>query len=104
MGHALQHTIHDAVTRWKRMQGIVTLCLPGTDHAGIATQMKVEQLLYAEDQKNRFDLGREEMLKRIWAWREKYGNLILSQLRALGCSYDWSRERFTLDDRYVRGC
>ena len=103
MGHALQHTIHDAVTRWNRMQGIVTLCLPGTDHAGIATQMKVEQLLYAEDQKNRFDLGREEMLKRIWAWREKYGNLILSQLRALGCSYDWSRERFTLDDRYVRG-
>ncbi|MSS70169.1 MAG: valine--tRNA ligase [Candidatus Latescibacteria bacterium] len=102
MGHALQHTLHDTVTRYKRMQGFVTLCLPGTDHAGIATQMRAEQLLYKEEGKSRFDLGRDEMLKRIWAWREKYGGLILKQFRALGCSYDWSRERFTLDEGYAR--
>ncbi len=102
MGHALQHTIHDTVTRHRRMQGFVTLTLPGTDHAGIATQMRVEQLLHKEERKNRFDLGRDEMLKRIWAWREKYGGLIMQQFRALGCSYDWSRERFTLDEGYAR--
>ena len=103
MGHALQHAIHDAVVRWKRMQGYRTLCLPGTDHAGIATQMKVEQQLYEKERKNRRDIGREEMLVRVWRWKEKYGNTILRQLRELGCSYDWSRERFTMDEGYVRG-
>jgi len=101
MGHALQHTIHDTLVRWKRMQGHNTLCLPGTDHAGIATQMKVEQELF-EEGLTRYDLGREKLLERVWAWREKYGRKILQQFRALGCSYDWRRERFTLDDGYVR--
>lgn len=102
MGHALQHAIHDAVIRFKRMQGFRTLCLPGTDHAGIATQMKVEQQLWEQEKKTRHDIGREEMLKRIWAWREKYGSTIFRQLRDMGCSYDWSRERFTMDEGYVR--
>ena len=102
MGHALQHAIHDAVVRWKRMQGHRTLCLPGTDHAGIATQMKVEQQLYDEEQKVRHDIGRVGMLKRIWGWQERYGTTILKQLRELGSSYDWSRERFTMDDEYAR--
>ena len=102
MGHALQHAIHDTVIRWKRMQGYHSLCLPGTDHAGIATQMKVEQQLYREEGKGRHALGRDEMLRRIWVWREQYGNTILRQLREMGCSYDWSRERFTMDERYVR--
>ena len=102
MGHALQHAIHDTVIRWKRMQGYHTLCLPGTDHAGIATQMKVEQQLYREEGKGRHALGRDEMLRRIWVWRKQYGSTILRQLREMGCSYDWSRERFTMDERYVR--
>jgi valyl-tRNA synthetase len=100
MGHALQHSIHDVLIRFKRMQGYNALCLPGTDHAGIATQMKVEQELWRQDKKNRWDVGRDEMVRRIWAWKEKYGGAILKQLRALGCSYDWRRTRFTLDDGY----
>ena len=102
MGHALQHAIHDAMIRYKRMQGFRTLCLPGTDHAGIGTQMKVEQAIWEREKKTRRELGREALLQRIWAWREKYGSTILRQLRDLGCSYDWSRERFTMDDGYVR--
>lgn len=102
MGHALQHAIHDAMIRYKRMQGFRTLCLPGTDHAGIATQMKVEQQIWEEEKKTRHEIGRAALLKRIWAWKEKYGSTILRQLRDLGCSYDWSRERFTMDDSYVR--
>lgn len=102
IGHALQHAIHDAIIRWKRMQGHRTLCLPGTDHAGIGTQMKVEEQLAREEGKTRHDIGREEMLERIGAWKEKYGNTILRQLRGLGCSYDWSRERYTMDEGYVR--
>ncbi|MDP6777847.1 MAG: valine--tRNA ligase, partial [Candidatus Latescibacteria bacterium] len=102
MGHALQHAIHDAVIRWKRMQGHQTLCLPGTDHAGIATQMRVEQQLYNSEGKSRHDVGRDEMLARIWEWRNQYGSTILQQLKELGCSYDWSRERFTMDEGYVR--
>ena len=102
MGHALQHAIHDVVLRWKRMQGYRTLCLPGTDHAGIGTQMKVEQRLYEEEGKGRHDVGRGEMLTRIMDWREHYGGTILKQLRELGCSYDWSRERYTMDEGYVR--
>ena len=102
MGHALQHAIHDAVVRWKRMQGYRTLCLPGTDHAGIGTQMKVEQQLFAEEGKGRHDVGREEMLKRIVAWKQQYGGTILNQLREMGCSYDWDRERYTMDRSYAR--
>ncbi|MFH1006691.1 MAG: valine--tRNA ligase [Candidatus Latescibacterota bacterium] len=102
MGHALQHTIHDTMIRWRRMHGDETLCLPGSDHAGIPTQMKVERLLYEEEGKTRFDVGREELLKRVWAWRKKYGDAIWNQFRLLGCSYDWARERFTLDEAYQR--
>ncbi|UCH34233.1 MAG: valine--tRNA ligase [Armatimonadota bacterium] len=101
MGHALQHAIHDLLARWQRMLGKETLILPGTDHAGIPTQMKVEAELAAEGT-SRHALGREEFLERMWQWREKYGGTILKQLRALGCSYDWRRERFTLDDGYYR--
>ncbi|HEY2990009.1 MAG TPA: valine--tRNA ligase [Candidatus Binatia bacterium] len=100
MGHALQHSIHDVLIRFKRMQGYNTLCLPGTDHAGIATQMKVEQQLWQQEKKSRLDVGRDEMVRRIWEWTEKYGGTILKQLRALGCSYDWRRTRFTLDEGY----
>jgi valyl-tRNA synthetase len=101
MGHALQHAIHDLLARWQRMSGKETLVLPGTDHAGIPTQMKVEREL-AQEGASRQELGREKFLERMWQWREKYGGAILRQLRALGCSYDWGRERFTLDDRYYR--
>ena len=101
MGHAIQHAIHDLVVRWKRMQGFETLCLPGTDHAGIATQMKVEQDLLQAEGKNRYDLGRTAMLERIWQWKKKYGDAIYRQLRQLGASYDWRWERFTLDEEYV---
>ena len=101
MGHAIQHAIHDLVVRWKRMQGFETLCLPGTDHAGIATQMKVEQELLEVAGKNRYDLGRDAMLDRIWQWKKKYGDAIYDQLRQLGASYDWRWERFTLDEEYV---
>ena len=102
MGHALQHAIHDTMIRWKRMQGFETLCLPGTDHAGIGTQAKVEEALYTETKQTRHDITREEMLERIWEWRGKYGDTILKQLRDLGCSYDWSRTRFTMDEGYHR--
>ena len=98
MGHAIQHAIHDNVVRRRRMQGFETLCLPGTDHAGIATQMQVEKRLKGE---TRYDLGRDELVKRIWEWKEKYGGVIYEQLRKLGCGYDWDRMRFTLDDDYV---
>lgn len=101
MGHALNHTIHDVVVRWQRMLGKNVLCLPGTDHAGIATQVVVEKEL-AKEGKSRYDLGREKFLERVWQWREEYGGTILRQLRILGCSYDWRRERFTMDDGYVK--
>ena len=101
MGHALNHTIHDIVVRWQRMLGKNVLCLPGTDHAGIATQVVVEKEL-AKEGKTRHQLGRDEFLKRVWEWKEQYGGVILSQLRKLGCSYDWRRERFTMDDNYAK--
>ena len=101
MGHALQHAIHDAILRRKRMQGFETLCVPGTDHAGIGTQMKVEQALLKGEGKTKHDLGREEFLKRVWEWKEFYGGSILSQLKKFGASYDWDRERFTMDKDYV---
>ena len=100
IGHALCYTIQDVLIRWKRMQGYETLCQPGTDHAGIATQNKVEQQI-AEEGLTRHDLGREEFLKRVWAWKTKYGGEILHQFKTMGFSFDWERERFTMDDGYV---
>ena len=100
MGHALNNTIMDTLTRWHRMKGDNTLCLPGTDHAGIATQNVVERELKKEGI-SRYDIGREEFIKRCWLWREQYGNRIVLQFHKLGCSYDWSRLRFTYDDSYV---
>ncbi|MCF3180236.1 MULTISPECIES: valine--tRNA ligase [unclassified Streptomyces] len=97
LGHAFQHTLMDALTRRKRMQGFESLWLPGMDHAGIATQNKVEQQL-AEEGKSRHDLGREEFVERVWQWKEEYGGKILGQMRRLGDGVDWSRERFTMDE------
>ncbi|OKI67626.1 valine--tRNA ligase [Streptomyces sp. MJM1172] len=97
LGHAFQHTLMDALTRRKRMQGYEALWLPGMDHAGIATQNKVEQQL-AEEGKSRHDLGREEFVERVWQWKEEYGGKILGQMRRLGDGVDWSRERFTMDE------
>ncbi|GHE84322.1 valine--tRNA ligase [Streptomyces fumanus] len=96
LGHAFQHTLMDALTRRKRMQGYEALWLPGMDHAGIATQNKVEQQL-ADEGKSRHDLGREEFVQRVWQWKEEYGGKILGQMRRLGDGVDWSRERFTMD-------
>ena len=102
MGHALDETTQDILIRYKRMQGYATLWLPGTDHAGIATQIKVEENLRKEEGLTRHDLGREEFLKRTWAWKEQYGNRIINQLKKLGSSCDWSRERFTMDEGFSR--
>jgi valyl-tRNA synthetase len=101
LGHAFQHTLMDALTRRKRMQGYESLWLPGMDHAGIATQNKVEQQL-AEEGKSRHDLGREEFVERVWRWKEEYGGKILGQMRRLGDGVDWSRERFTMDEGLSR--
>ncbi|HWQ74267.1 MAG TPA: valine--tRNA ligase [Syntrophomonas sp.] len=97
LGHALDNTLQDILTRWKRMQGYRTLWLPGTDHAGIATQAKVEESLAAEGV-SRFDLGREKFLERVWEWKHLYGSRITEQLSLMGSSCDWSRERFTMDE------
>ncbi|MGM0381032.1 MAG: valine--tRNA ligase, partial [bacterium] len=97
MGHALNSTLQDVLARWRRMQGYEVLWLPGTDHAGIATQNVVEQRL-DEEGTHRRDLGREKFLERVWEWRREYGDQITNQLEALGVSCDWSRERFTLDE------
>jgi valyl-tRNA synthetase len=102
MGHALNNTLQDVLIRWRRMQGFNAEWMPGTDHAGIATQAVVEKLIWAEEKKSRRDLGREELVRRIWAWKEIYEKRILGQLRELGCSCDWQRTRFTLDDAYSR--
>ncbi|HPW76079.1 MAG TPA: class I tRNA ligase family protein, partial [Kiritimatiellia bacterium] len=97
MGHALNNTIQDVLVRWRRMQGRNTVWMPGTDHAGIATQNVVEKTLRKEGLSRR-DLGREAFLARVWEWREEYGGTIVRQLRKLGASCDWSRERFTMDE------
>ncbi|MGA2091593.1 MAG: valine--tRNA ligase, partial [Endomicrobiales bacterium] len=97
MGHALNATMQDIIIRFKRMRGFNTLWVPGTDHGGIATQNVVEKLLKAEG-KSRHDLGREKFLERMWQWRNESGDTILMQLRRLGCSLDWSRTRFTMDE------
>lgn len=98
MGHALQHTLMDVLTRWKRMQGFRALWLPGTDHAGISVQRKVVEQLKKEENKTPLDVGREEFVRRAWAWKEQYGNTITEQMRREGASVDWTRHRFTMDD------
>ncbi len=101
MGHALNVTLQDVLIRWRRMQGYNALWIPGTDHAGIATQNVVERDLKKED-RTREDLGREAFLQRVWKWREEYGGTIIGQLKKLGCACDWQRERFTMDEGLSR--
>ena len=102
LGHVLNNTLQDILARRARQQGKEVLWLPGTDHAGIATQTVVERQLRKEEGKTRRDLGREEFLKRVWTWKEKHGGIIIKQLKRLGCSCDWGRERFTMDEDYSR--
>ncbi|MFY9424321.1 MAG: class I tRNA ligase family protein, partial [Bacillota bacterium] len=98
LGHALDETLQDILVRWHRMQGHNTVWIPGTDHAGIATQVKVEEHLRETMGVSRHDLGREEFLKHVWEWKERFGNRIIGQLQRLGSSCDWDRERFTMDE------
>ena len=98
LGHALTAAVEDTLTRWHRMKGHATLYVPGTDHAGIATQSVVEKMLMKNEGQTRHDLGREAFVKKVWEWKAEYGTRITTQLRCLGSSVDWSRERFTMDD------
>jgi valyl-tRNA synthetase len=102
LGHVLNNTLQDILARRARQTGHEVLWLPGTDHAGIATQTVVERKLRKEEKKTRHDLGRDEFLKRVWEWKDKHGGIIINQLKKLGCSCDWTRERFTMDDAYAR--
>jgi valyl-tRNA synthetase len=102
MGHALDDTLQDVLIRWRRMQGYEALWMPGTDHAGIATQAVVERLLLENEKKTRHDVGREGLVDRIWKWKDQYECRILGQLKQLGCSADWYRTRFTLDEMCSR--
>ena len=102
LGHVLNNTIQDVLARRARMLGREVLWLPGTDHAGIATQTVVERKLRREEGKTRRDLGREAFLERVREWKEKHGGIIIQQLKKLGCSCDWARERFTMDADYSR--
>jgi valyl-tRNA synthetase len=102
LGHVLNNTIQDILARRARLRGHEVLWLPGTDHAGIATQTVVERKLRKEEKKTRHDLGRAEFLRRVWEWKDKHGGIIIAQLKKLGCSCDWSRERFTMDEAYAR--
>eukprot|EP00569_Conticribra_weissflogii_P003433 CAMPEP_0171335086 /NCGR_PEP_ID=MMETSP0878-20121228/5099_1 /TAXON_ID=67004 /ORGANISM="Thalassiosira weissflogii, Strain CCMP1336" /LENGTH=1096 /DNA_ID=CAMNT_0011836297 /DNA_START=109 /DNA_END=3399 /DNA_ORIENTATION=- len=97
LGHALTAAVEDTLTRWHRMKGHATLYVPGTDHAGIATQSVVEKMIMKESNQTRHDLGREKFIEKVWEWKAEYGNRITTQLRRLGSSVDWSRERFTMD-------
>src|ERR1700691_4708502 len=97
MGHMLEHTEMDILTRWRRMCGDLALWVPGTDHAGIATQLMVERQL-AEEGKSRHQMGREAFLERVWQWKQLYGGAILEQMKRLGASVDWSREYFTMSE------
>ncbi len=103
MGHALNDTLQDVLIRWRRMQGRNALYIPGTDHAGIGTQAVVEKLIYSQEKLTRHDLGREKLVKRIWQWKDKYEARILGQLRQLGCSCDWQRTAFTMDEPRSKG-
>ncbi|RCS54201.1 valine--tRNA ligase [Bremerella cremea] len=102
LGHALNNTLQDVLIRYKRMKGFNTLWIPGTDHAGIATQAVVERRIFELEKKSRHDLGREELVRRIWDWKDQYEARILGQLKRLGSSCDWERTRFTLDERCAR--
>jgi len=102
LGHVLNNTIQDILARRARLRGHEVLWLPGTDHAGIATQTVVERKLRKEQKKTRHDLGRKEFLNRVWQWKDQHGGIIIAQLKKLGCSCDWSRERFTMDEAYAR--
>jgi valyl-tRNA synthetase len=102
MGHALNNTLQDVLVRWRRMQGYNALWMPGTDHAGIATQSVVERLIFQQEKKTRHDLGRDELVQRIWDWKDRYEARILGQLRQMGASCDWQRTRFTLDEQCAR--
>ena len=102
LGHVLNNTLQDILARRARQTGHEVLWLPGTDHAGIATQTVVERMLRKEEKKTRHDLGRVDFLKKVWEWKEKHGGIIIKQLKKLGCSCDWTRERFTMDDAYAR--
>ena len=102
LGHVLNNTLQDILARHARQTSHEVLWLPGTDHAGIATQTVVERKLRKEEKKTRHDLGRDEFLKRVWEWKDKHGGIIINQLKKLGCSCDWTRERFTMDDAYAR--
>jgi valyl-tRNA synthetase len=102
MGHALQHTVMDVLTRYHRMRGYRTLWLPGTDHAGISTQIQVEKQLRRDENLTRHDIGREKFLERVWQWKDRYGGEIQRQMRREGASVDWSRERFTMDEGLTR--
>ena len=97
MGHALNNSLQDVLVRFKRMSGFETLWQPGTDHAGIATQAVVEKNLEKENL-NKNQLGRDNFIKKVWEWKEQYGGIILDQLKKLGCSCDWSRNAFTMDE------
>src|SRR5437016_5083075 len=101
MGHMLNQTQMDIIVRWHRMRGFITLWLPGTDHAGIATQMMVEKQLEKEGKKRR-ELGREKFVERVWDWKGHYGGAILDQMKRLGASVDWDREYFTMDENLSR--
>jgi len=103
MGHILNNTLQDVFIRYHRMAGREAAWIPGTDHAGIATQNVVEKALMKEG-KTRHDLGREKFLERVWAWKEQYGGTIIRQLRTLGCSCDWEREKFTMDETLSAAC
>ena len=98
MGHALDQTLQDVLIRWRRMQGYNALWIPGSDHASIATEVKVVNKIKEEEGKTKEELGRDEFLKRVWEWKDEYGSTITKQVRKLGASCDWSRERFTMDE------
>ncbi|KAJ2623755.1 valine--tRNA ligase, partial [Coemansia sp. RSA 1694] len=102
IGHALFVSIQDAIVRWNRMRGVTTLFVPGCDHAGISTQVVVEKLLWKTDNLTRHDLGREAFVNKVWDYKNEYAGTIMRQIRRLGASYDWSRERFSLDDMLTR--
>ena len=102
LGHAINNTLQDILIRMHRMAGFNTVWIPGLDHAGIATQAVVEKQLKEKENKTRHDVGRENLVERIWAWKQQYGDRILAQLQRLGASCDWSRTRFTLDEQCAR--
>ena len=103
MGHAMDNVMQDLLIRWHRMMGDNTLWMPGTDHAGIATQAVIEKRLLELEGKTRHDVGREGLVQRIWEWKDQYQKRIVSQQQAMGCSCDWDRQRFTMDDICARG-